>query len=112
MAMRDLWCWPPILLLLVAAILLHSGLGPGLMASLGLWFLAALAIGALARRWETLALALLPWPLGIGLGLATGRFLFLGDAWQVTAALSACAGLAGIALGVALARGPLAPVLD
>jgi hypothetical protein len=104
MTARSLWRWPLGVALLFAAVLLHSGLGPGFGASLGLWFLAALAIGVLAPRWEALALAVLPWPLGIGLGLATERFIFLSAAWQAAATLSALVGFAGIALGVALAR--------
>ena len=110
MTTHSVWRWPLILALLSAAILLHSGLGPGFGGSLGLWLLAALALGTLARRWEALALARLPWPLGIGLGLATGRFIFLGDAWPMAAALSALVGFAGIALGMRLTRGSLTRV--
>ena len=107
MTTHSVWRWPLILALLTAAILLHSGLGPSIGGWLGLLLLAALAIGALARRREALALALLSWPLGIGLGVAPGRFIVLGDAWPMAATLSVLVGFADIALGALLTRGSI-----
>jgi hypothetical protein len=87
------------LLLVLAATMLHSIGGP-LQGGLVLWFAMALGIGLVLGRWWALLLAAIPWPLGVGVGLGTGRYAFLGEAWQGVAAVSMLTGLAGIALGV------------
>ncbi len=52
-----------------------------------------------------LALAAVPWPVGVGPGLDTGRYAFLGDFWQVVALISVLVGLGGIGFGLFLYRG-------
>ncbi len=107
--MRTLHCssglrWLFALALLAGAVGLHAGMGPSYVTALSIWFFAALGIGlALRRRWA-LPLAALPWPLGIGLDLATERHASLGEAWQVAALTSLLIGLGGVALGVAAVR--------
>lgn len=65
------------------------------------WLLLGLAfvVGLVLGRWWALLLAPLPWLAGVGYGLYTGRYLFLGDAWQVIWLGSASLTLIGIALG-------------
>lgn len=104
MATREAWRWLVALLLIGGAVALHAGIGVRFWAGLLLWGALALALGAVMQRWTALPLAALPWPLGIGLGLATGRYAFLGDGWQLPALLSLIVGLGGIALGVVVMR--------
>ncbi len=67
-----------------------------------IWFLLAAGIGALVRSpWGILLMAV-PWPLGVGLGLLTGQYAFLGDGWQGVAVLSVLVGVGGAILGAVL----------
>lgn len=65
------------------------------------WLLLGLAgvAGLAVARWWALVFAPLPWLAGVGYGLYTGRYLFLGEAWQVIWFASAAVCLLGIALG-------------
>ncbi len=91
------------LVLLLGAAAAHY-IGGSFWVGVALWFELAFAIGlVLARRWALL-LAAVPWPVGVGLGLATGRYLFLGEAWQFAALISVGVGLIGIALGIVVRR--------
>ena len=87
---------------LVAAYEVYSGIP--VRWGLGVWFLLALGIGLLLARWQALLLAAIPWPLGIGVGLITGRYAFLGEGWQLPAFISLATGLLGIAAGLGLAH--------
>ena len=91
------------LVLLLGAVTAHYT-GGSFWVGVVLWFALASAIGLVLGRWWALLLAAVPWPVGVGLGLATGRYLFLGEAWQFTALISVEAGLIGIALGVVVRR--------
>jgi len=82
---------------------LYASAGPS-VASLAVCFVIVLATGLLLRAWWALLLACVPWPPQIALGLATGRYLFLGEGWEAAAASSVLCGLFGTALGVILAR--------
>ncbi len=92
------------LVLALGAVVLHTGQGPAFGVALLLWFCAALGIGLVLPRWWALLLAALPWPIGVGIALATGRYAFLGEGWQLAALLSVVTGLSGIALGVVIGR--------
>ncbi|HEU5423451.1 MAG TPA: hypothetical protein VFU72_07935, partial [Nitrolancea sp.] len=65
--------WFVLLLVLLAAGLHYAG-NPFTL-SVALWFLLAVAIGVILPRWWIVCLTPLPWLLGIGLGLVTGRYL-------------------------------------
>ena len=93
--------------LVLVATALHA-IGQSFVVGMSIWFGIAVAIGLVFARWRALILAVIPWPLGIGIGLAAGRYAFLGEFWQIPAAFSVAAGLAGIAAGV-LARRSLVP---
>ena len=87
------------LVLLLGAILLHY-IGKPFYLTITLWFLLAIGIGfLLPYRWIVLS-AVIPWPRGVGLGLVTGRYLFLGEAWPGAAILSFGIGFVGSAIGV------------
>lgn len=73
--------------------------------ALAVWLVCAVGIGFVLRRWWALALAAIPWPVGVGVGLATGRYAFLGEFWQLAALISMLVGLGGIGLGLLLYRG-------
>ncbi|HEU4793568.1 MAG TPA: hypothetical protein VFS96_07910, partial [Nitrolancea sp.] len=49
-----------------------------------------------------LLLAIVPWLLGVGGGLVTGRYVYLGEFWQFIFLLSVGTGLIGISLGLAI----------
>jgi hypothetical protein len=83
----------------LSATILHYSGGPFFGVSLILWFLLALGIGLMLPRWWSFSLAAIPWPVGVGLGLVTGRYTFLGDFWQVVALTSVLVGLGGITIG-------------
>lgn len=68
------------------------------------WVLWGVLIGYLLRRWWAVLLGFVPWPLGLGVGLWTGRYPFLGDAWQVVGVVSILLPLIGILVGVSLAQ--------
>lgn len=74
----------------------------GIPFGLGLivWFVLALAIGYISGRWWALFLAVVPWPLGVGGGLLTGRYAYLGDSWEAIATMIVGMGLVGIAIGL------------
>lgn len=69
------------------------------------WFALACGIGLILARWWAFLLAAIPWPVGVGLSLATKPYAFLGEAWQFAAFISILVGLIGVALGVAVRRG-------
>lgn len=95
------WRRAAVLGLLGAGVAVHYLGGPFATGML-IWFLLAAGIGALVRSpWGILLMAV-PWPLGVGLGLLTGQYAFLGDGWQGVAGLSALLGVAGAILGFAL----------
>lgn len=96
MSSRRLWLVG--LLVLLAAGAHYVGDPYGL--SLALWFVLAVAIGVILPRWWILGLAVIPWLLGVGVGLATGRYLYLGDGWQAAAIISVVVGMAGMGVGV------------
>ena len=79
-------------------------LGPSIMLGMGLWLLRAIGVGLLLTRWWALVLAAIPWPLGVGAGLITGRYAFLGEFWQIPAAFSMMLGVIGITTGMLLDR--------
>ena len=66
---------------------------------LGALFLLSVGIGLVLPRAWALALAIIPWPVAIGLRLLTGLTAFLGDAWWLAWILTAAVGMIGIALG-------------
>lgn len=72
--------------------------------SLTLYFLLAITLGFLTARPWALPLALLPWPLGMGAGLATGRYADLAEAWQWPLLTNALLGACGIAFGLTVRR--------
>jgi hypothetical protein len=88
-------------LTLAAAGLMYIGIPFGL--GLVVWFFLALAMGLAVGRWWALVLAAIPWPLGAGGGLLTGRYAYLGDGWEAIVALIIGIGLMGITTGVLLA---------
>ena len=51
-----------------------------------------------------LLLAAISYPLGIGLGLLTGRYAYLGEFWEAIALVTVAVGLLGIAIGILLAH--------
>lgn len=67
-----------------------------------LWFLLAVGIGLVLGRWWALLLALILWPLGVGTGLITGRYAYLGEYWQVFFLLSVGISVVGIGVGLAI----------
>ncbi len=85
--------------LVLVATALHA-IAPPFFIGIAIWFGIAVAIGLVLARWWAVILAAIPWPLGIGIGLAAGRYTFLGEFWQIPAALSVAVGLTGIAAGV------------
>lgn len=89
-------------LALLGALVVSEGasLWPELVLSFGL----AVAIGVVLRTWWAMVFAAIPWPLGLGIGLATGRILFLGEAWQSAAITVSGVGALGVASGVIFAR--------
>ena len=90
--------WVALLLVLTAAVLHSTEFG--FFVVLGIWFLLAIGIGLLLGRWWALLVSPIPWLLGVGVGFATGRYLYLGEYWQVAAGISIGAGLVGIILGL------------
>lgn len=92
------------LTVLGGAIVLHAGAGPPFRGALVAWCCSAVALGGILRHWWALGLAAVPWPVGLGIGLLSGRYAFLGENWQLSAAISALVGAGGIALGVILGR--------
>ncbi len=91
--------------LVSGATALHYLGGQVFGVALVVWLGCAVGIGFLLRRWWALGLAAIPWPVGVGLGLVTGRYVFLGDFWQFVALISVLVGLGGIAFGLLLYRG-------
>lgn len=104
MVVSGAWRWPVVSALLLGDVALHAGVVRGFGTGIALWFFVAVGLGFVVGRWWSLILAALPWPLGIGVGLASGRYVFLGDAWQVVALLSLLVGLGGTTLGVATSK--------
>ncbi len=104
MARSGAWRWPAVPVLLLGGVALHAWVVRGFGSGIALWFLVAVGLGFVVGRWWALILAAFPWPLGIGVGLASGRYAFLGDAWQVAALLSLLVGLGGTTLGVATSK--------
>lgn len=84
-----------------AAVILHYGWEP-FWPAMVLWFGFALVIGLLLGRWWAILLAAVPWPVGVGIGLATGRYLYLAEAWWAVMLLSMAIGAVGIALGIGI----------
>lgn len=89
----------------LVATILHALGGPLVGMVLVLWLVLALGIGVVLPRWWTFVLAAVPWPAGVGLGLAAGRYAFLGDFWHLAALLSVLTGVVGIGYGWLLRRG-------
>lgn len=87
-------------LIAAAQIYIGSPVWPGVAA----WFVLAVGIGLALVRWWALLFALIPYPAGIGAGLITGRYAYLGEAWEAIALTTVAIGLAGIAIGILLAR--------
>ncbi len=85
---------------------LHVGVGSnGYIQSAGLWFLLAIGIGLAIGEWKALLLAAIPWPIGIVLGPAIGRFPGPHLSLWMAAPESILIGLIGIVLGVAVRKG-------
>ncbi|CCF84025.1 hypothetical protein [Nitrolancea hollandica] len=85
---------------------LHAGVGSnGYIQSAGLWFLLAIGIGLAIGEWKALPLAAIPWPIGIVLGPAIGRFPGPHLSLWIAAPESIVIGLTGIVLGVAVRKG-------
>ena len=101
--MASTLCLAIALVLLLGAAAAHY-VGGLFWVDVVLWFELAFAIGLVLARWWALLLAAVPWPVGVGLGLATGRILFLGESWQFAALISVEVGLIGIALGIVVRR--------
>lgn len=76
-------------------------LGGSFPVGMLIWFVVAVGIGTLVARPWGLLLTAVPWPLGVGIELLTGRYAFLGEAWQVAAGWSVLAGVCGATLGLA-----------
>lgn len=62
--------------------------------------LAMVGVGVVLGRWWALLLALLPWPLGIGIGLLIGRYRYVAEGGETVWLGTAVAGAVLIALGV------------
>lgn len=85
---------------------LHTGVGSfGYIRSAGLWVLLAIGIGLATGAWKALFLALIPWPIGIILGPAIGRFPGLHSSLWLAAPESILIGVIGVLLGVAARKG-------
>ena len=97
----------PRLLIALVLMLIAAGqiyIGTSVWPSMAVWFAVAVSIGLVLARWWALLLAAIPYPVGIGAGLITGRYAFLGEAWEAIALTTAVVGLTGIATGVLLGR--------
>lgn len=92
--------WIIVALFILGAAALHY-IGGLVSFGIGLWFLLAVGIGFVLGRWWALLLAIVPWLLGVGGGLITGRYAYLGESWQFIFLLSTGTGLIGISLGLA-----------
>ncbi len=85
---------------------LHTGVGStGYARSAGLWFLLAIGIGLVIGKWKALLLAAIPWPIGIVLGPAIGRFPRLHSSLWLAAPESILIGVIGVMIGVAVRKG-------
>jgi hypothetical protein len=85
---------------------LHAGVGSnGYIQSAGLWFLLAIGIGLAIGEWKALLLSAIPWPIGIVVGPAIGRFPGLHLSLLLAVPESILIGLTGIVLGVAVRKG-------
>lgn len=85
---------------------LHTGVGStGYTRSAGLWFLLAIGIGLAIGEWKALLLAVVPWPIGIVIGPAIGRFPGLHSSLWLAAPESILIGMIGVMLGVAVRKG-------
>jgi hypothetical protein len=93
--------WIVTILFIRGAAALHY-IGAPFSLGIGLWFLLAVDISFVLGRWWALLLATVPWPLGVGGGLITGRYAYLGEFWQFIFLLSAGTGLIGIAFGLTI----------
>lgn len=93
--------WMLVAIFILVAAALHYVGGP-VPYGIGLWFLLAVGIGFLLGNWWVLAFAPVPWLLGVGGGLVTGRYAYLGEFWQFIFLLSAGTGLIGISLGLSI----------
>ena len=89
----------------LVATVLHALGEPLVGVALVLWLVLALGIGFALPRWWTFLLAAIPWPIGVGLALAIGRYAFLGDFWPLAALLSVLTGVCGIGYGWLVRRG-------
>lgn len=97
----------PRVLIALGLVLIAAGqiyIGTSVWPSMAVWFALAVGIGLVLARWWALLLAAIPYPVGIGAGLITGRYAFLGEAWEAIALTTVVVGLAGIAIGILLAR--------
>lgn len=105
----------PRVLIALGLVLIPAGQiysGASIWPTLAVWFGVAVGIGLVLSRWWALLLAAIPYPLGVGAGLITGRYLFLGEAWKAIGITTIVVGLVGIATGVLfITRGPLKPNL-
>lgn len=88
-------------LFVLGAAALHYIGGP-VSLGISLWFLVAVGIGFVLGHWWALLLAIVPWLLGVGGGLVTGRYAYLDEFWQFIFLLSLGTGLIGISLGLAI----------
>ena len=93
--------WTIVALFVLGAAALHYIGGP-VSLGVGLWFLLAIGIGFVLGHWWALLLAIVPWLLGVGGGLVTGRYAYLGEFWQFIFLLSVGTGFIGISLGLAI----------
>ena len=89
-------------LALTAAV--ETYIGTPVWPGLAVWFVLAIGIGLELARWWALLLTAIPYPVGIGVGLMTGRYAFLGEAWEAVAIMTVVIGLTGIVIGILLAR--------
>lgn len=94
------------MILHVGSAALHTGVtSTGYIRSAGLWFLLAIGFGLATGKWKALLLAVIPWPIGIVLGPAIGRFPGPHLSLWMAAPESILIGLIGILIGVAVRKG-------
>lgn len=70
-----------------------------------IWLLLAMGAGYMRPTGWLLLAAPVPWIVGVGLGMLTGRHESLGEVWLLPFLLSTAAGVIGVIFGVAARKG-------
>jgi hypothetical protein len=83
---------------------LHYGGNIDFAAGMILWLLLAAGAGYMRPFGWTVAIAPIPWLLGVGGGVLTGRYDGFGDVWFVAFLVSTLAGVIGVIMGAGAAR--------